>query len=351
MAIIFRAWLMSMARSRIGLATGSSGYWRNCPRGTCCAALKFSHFAKYFFEAENGWQMPLTFLNSCSSCAAQNLVSMKTAHHYLVASAILLLLACNSTQTAEDNTFDTLVWSDEFEGSGPIDTAKWFHQTQLPPGGQWWGGLIQHYTNRAENTYLDGGYMYMVAKRETFEDQGETKDFTSARLNSKFAFTYGRVEVRAKLPSGVGTWPAIWMLSRNINEAGAYWERQGFATTNWPHCGEFDIMEHWGKNQDFVQSALHNGSSYGDHVVNHGGQAVPNASTEFHVYAVEWSKEKMVFSVDGVDHYTYDPSVKNADTWPYDTPYYLLMNIAIEPGISSDFIESPMVVDYVRIYQ
>ncbi|MCL6267208.1 glycoside hydrolase family 16 protein [Flagellimonas myxillae] len=247
--------------------------------------------------------------------------------------------------------FDTLVWSDEFDGEGPIDTNKWFQQTQLPPGGSWWGGLVQHYTDREANAYQKDGNLYMMAKKETFEDQGETKQYTAARLNSKFAFTYGKVEVRAKVPKGVGTWPAIWMLNKNISEAGAYWEQQGFGTTSWPHCGEIDIMEHWGKNQDFVQSAVHNGSSYGHTVKNLGGQHIKTASDQFHVYVLEWTPEKMTFSVDGKVHYTYNPAVKNADTWPFDMDYYILFNIAIEPDIDPNFTESPMVVDYIRVYQ
>ncbi len=256
-----------------------------------------------------------------------------------------------SEVTPSNPAFDSLVWSDEFDGNGPVDGDKWFLQTQLPPGGQWWGGLVQHYTDREENTYQQDGFLNIVAKKETFVDQGKKKEFTAARLNSKFAFTYGRVEIRAKLPTGVGTWPAIWMLNKNISEAGAYWERQGFGSTNWPHCGEIDIVEHWGRNQDFIQSAVHNGSSYGDQVKNLGGQSVANVSNEFHVYALEWSKDKMVFSVDGVEHYTYDPPVKNRKTWPYDSDYYLLLNIAIEPEIEPGFTESPMVVDYIRVYQ
>ena len=250
-----------------------------------------------------------------------------------------------------ETEMDSLVWSDEFEGNGPIDSSKWFHQTQLPPGGSWWGGIIQHYTNRVENTYLENGYLHLVAKKERFEDQGEVKEFTSARLNSKFAFTYGRVEVRAKLPKGTGTWPAIWMLSKSIDEDGAYWDNLGYGTTKWPVCGEIDIMEHWGKNQDFIQSAVHNNSSYGHEVKNLGGQKVVNVSERFHVYSLEWTKEKLVFSVDGIKHYEYNPTVKDASTWPYDSDHYILLNIAIEPDIDLEFKESSMEIDYIRIYQ
>ncbi len=251
----------------------------------------------------------------------------------------------------DDPVFDNLVWSDEFDGStGAINSTNWFHQTQLPAGGSWYNGEIQHYTDRTDNSYVVNGFLNLVAKKEIFTDQGQTKQYTSARLNSKFAFTYGRVEVRAKLPTGVGTWPAIWMLGKNITETGAYWQIQGYGTTGWPACGEIDIMEHWGHNQNYVQSAMHTPSSFGG-TVNHGGQTIPTASTEFHVYALEWSSEKMVFSVDDVVHYTYNPEIKDANTWPFDSDQYILLNIAIQPSIDSAFTQSAMEIDYVRVYQ
>lgn len=245
--------------------------------------------------------------------------------------------------------FDHLVWSDEFNGAGAIDNNKWFHQTKLPSGGSWYNGEIQHYTNREINSFERDGALNLVAKKESFTDQGHTKQYTSARLNSKFAFMYGRVEVRAKLPQGIGTWPAIWMLGKNIIEPGGYWTNS-HGTLPWPACGEIDIMEHWGMNQNYVQSAMHTPSSYGG-TVNHGGKSISNVSSAFHIYELEWSSEKMVFSVDGVVHYTYNPPVKNTDTWPFDADQYLLLNIAIEPGVSNTFSQSTMEIDYVRVYQ
>lgn len=247
-------------------------------------------------------------------------------------------------------TYDQLVWADEFNGNGAIDTSKWFHQTQLPNGGSWYNGEIQHYTDRTDNSYQSGGSLHLVAKKESFSDQGYTKQYTSARLNSKMAFTYGRVVIRAKLPYGVGTWPAIWMLGKNINEDGAYWDNQGYGTTYWPACGETDIMEHWGDDQNFVQSAMHTPSSHGG-TVNKGGQTIPTASTQFHTYEVKWTPTKMIFSVDSVVHYTYQPTTRDANTWPFDDPQYLLLNIAIQPSIDPNFTESEMEIDYLRVYQ
>jgi Glycosyl hydrolases family 16 len=128
------------------------------------------------------------------------------------------------------SVFNTLVWADEFDTNGVATPAKWFYQTQLPTSGSWFNGELQHYTNRVSNAFMSGGMLNIVAKKETFTDQGQTKSYTSARLNSKFAFKYGRVEMRAKLPTGVGTWPAFWMLGKNTNEGGAYWQTQGFGT-------------------------------------------------------------------------------------------------------------------------
>ena len=242
-----------------------------------------------------------------------------------------------------------LVWSDEFNGSGAINSSKWFQQTQLLNGVSWHNGEIQHYTNQQTNAFENNGALNIVAKKETYTDQGQTKQYTSARLNSKFAFKYGRVEVRAKLPSGAGTWPAIWMLGKNIIETGAYWSST-YGTTNWPSCGEVDIMEHWGTNQNYVQSAMHTPSSYGG-TVNLGGQVIATASSQFHTYTLDWTAAKMVFSVDGIIHYTYNPSVKNASTWPFDAEQYLLLNLAILPSIGVNYTSSAMEVDYVRVYQ
>ena len=266
---------------------------------------------------------------------------MKFRQFYIL--SLFIFTAC-----AQEPAYE-LVWADEFDGNGAINSENWHHQTLLPNGNSWYNGEIQHYTDRQVNSYVDNGTLKIVAKRETFTDQGVTKEFTSARLNSKFAFTYGKLEIRAKLPTGVGTWPAMWTLGQNIAEPGGYWEPT-HGSVGWPACGEIDIMEHWGANQNFVQSALHTPSSHGN-TVNKGGTTIPTASTEFHIYTMEWDEDKIVFAVDDVVHYTYAPAVQNPDTWPFDANQYILLNVAILPDIAPAFTESTLEIDYVRVYE
>ena len=256
---------------------------------------------------------------------------------------------------AIDVEYTDLVWSDEFDtpGKTAINSTNWFHQTQLPAGGSWFNGEEQHYTNRIENSFVENDNLNIVAIKESFTDQGVTKQYTSARLNSKFAFTYGRVDVRAKLPAGNGTWPAIWTLGKNISESGAYWQTQGFGNTSWPACGEIDIMEHGLGAVNHTSSALHTPSSFGN-TINTASQVISDVTNNYHIFSVNWSPNQITFLVDGVGFYTYNPAVKDANTWPFDLEQYLILNIAmggISGSISPSFTQSPMVIDYVRVYQ
>ena len=251
-----------------------------------------------------------------------------------------------------DIIYTDLVWADEFDTNGAIDAAKWHHQTQLPQGGSWYNGEVQHYTNRIENSSVNNGFLDITAIKENFTDQGQTKQYTSARLNSKFAFTYGRVDVRAKLPFGDGTWPAIWTLGKNINEDGGYWDNQ-YGTVGWPACGELDIMEHGLHPTNQVSVAIHTPSSYGG-TVNTSIQTLADVANNFHVYSMNWSPDQITFLIDGVGFYTYNPAVKNDDTWPFYLEQYLLLNIAMGGNggaIDPNFSQSSMVIDYVRVYQ
>ena len=268
---------------------------------------------------------------------------------------LTLLLTTQFGFAQVDVVYNNLVWSDEFDGTGAINATKWHHQIQIPAGGNWYNGEVQHYTNQLTNSSVNGGFLNIVAKKEPYTSQGYTKQYTSARLNSKFAFLYGRVDIRAKIPTNQGTWPALWLLGKNINEDGGFFDAQ-FGTTGWPACGEIDIMEH-GITQSqpagYVQSALHTPSSYGN-TTNIGGTIAANLGTSYHVYSMNWSPFQITFLLDGVAYYTYNPSVKTPSNWPFNAEQYLLLNIAmggVAGTIPSNFTQAAMVIDYVRVYQ
>jgi beta-glucanase (GH16 family) len=269
---------------------------------------------------------------------------------------LLVILFCHQLANAQvDVAYSDLVWSDEFDGNGAINASKWHHQTQIPSGGNWYNGEEQHYTNELANSFVENGVLKIVAKKEVYTNQGYTKQYTSARLNSKFAFTYGRVDIRAKIPTNQGTWPALWMLGKNIIEPGAFFSAI-HGTTSWPACGEIDIMEHgitpW-QPTGYVQSALHTPSSFGS-TINHGGTVANNLGNDYHVYSMNWSPNQITFLLDGVAFYTYNPTVKNASTWPFIADQYLLLNIAmggVAGSIPSNFNQATMEIDYVRVYQ
>ena len=278
---------------------------------------------------------------------------MKTTTPYKL--LLSFFLFCQFGLAQVDVVYSDLVWSDEFNSSGPVDSNKWFQQTQLPSGGSWYNGEVQHYTNQLSNSFVNAGLLNIVAKKEPYTDQGITKQYTSARLNSKFAFKYGRIDVRAKLPIDAGTWPAIWMLGKNINEPGGYFA-SSFGSVDWPTCGEIDIMEHGifqGQSINYIQSTLHTPSSFGGSV-NNGGTIASDLANNYHVYSLNWSPYQLTFLLDGVPYYTYNPSVKNASTWPFDLEQYILLNVALggtAGDVSSNYTQSSMMVDYVRVYQ
>lgn len=242
-----------------------------------------------------------------------------------------------------------LIWNDEFDGSGQIDTSKWFQQYILPDGKSWFSGEVQHYTNREENSFVKDGYLHIVVKKENYASQGVAKEYTSARLNSKFAFKYGRIETRAKMPTGYGLWTAIWKLGQNITENGGYWNKQ-FGTVQWPACGEMNILEYWGKSPNDILGGVHAPNGWGGGA--HQGLAfVDSAETTFHVYETIWNPFEVIFKVDGAEYYRYAPIDKTPNSWPLNNKHYLLANIAVRPDIDSSFQETELLVDYIRVYQ
>ncbi|WP_299554406.1 glycoside hydrolase family 16 protein [Seonamhaeicola sp.] len=260
---------------------------------------------------------------------------------------IVLLTDCskreNSSNSEPVEADDKLIFSDEFDVDGALDTGKWKLETIPPNNGSWWNGEKQHYTDRPDNVYISNGTLKIVAKKESYTFQGSTKSYTSARLNSKFSFTYGRVDVRAKLPSGEGTWPAIWTLGSNITDVG------------WPKCGEIDIMEHWGHDPTIVSSATHNPACFGGCPdVTVGKTIIDDFDTEFHVYSIIWNENEIRFLIDDIHKYTYSPTVKNADNWPYTADQFILLNVAMGGSwfsIDPNFQKAQMEIDYVRVYK
>jgi len=239
----------------------------------------------------------------------------------------------------KDPDFTNLVWEDEFDMAGAPLEANWNYDIGRGSNG-WGNNEAQYYTDRSDNVIVEDGLLKITAKKESYEGA----DYTSARLltQDKFEFTYGRVDVRAKLPGGGGTWPAIWMLGANFPEVG------------WPRCGEIDIMEYVGNNPGKVQSAIHTPSSSGA-TVNVKQTEIQNETTEFHVYSVIWSENKISFLVDNEKFYTYEPEIKNDQTWPFDLDQFLILNVALGGtlggNIDPNFTESTMEIDYVRVYQ
>ncbi|QOD60885.1 glycoside hydrolase family 16 protein [Polaribacter haliotis] len=232
-----------------------------------------------------------------------------------------------------------LVWSDNFDSDGAPDPTKWTYD--LGRGSNGWGNNeSQFYTKRTENVTISNGTLKIKAKKENFSGA----NYTSARLKTQglYNFTYGRVEIRAKLPSTKGTWPALWTLGSNIN------------SVSWPNCGEIDIMEHIGNELGRVQSATHTPSSFAN-TQNKGATFSNSTSTAFHIYELRWTEEKLEFLFDGELYYTYNPSVKNSSTWPFNSSQFLIMNVAIGGtlggNIDASFTEDVMEIDYIKVYQ
>jgi beta-glucanase (GH16 family) len=251
-----------------------------------------------------------------------------------------------------------LVWSDEFERDGLPDPAKWSYEEGFVRNRE-----LQYYTaGRPQNARVENGQLIIESRREQFpnpryradaperrwQERREHADYTSASLTTRGRadWTYGRIEVRAKLPSGRGTWPAIWMLGTNISEVG------------WPACGEIDIMEYVGHDPGVVHAYVHT-RGYNHTRGNGRGTriALPNAEKEFHVHALEWTPERLDFFVDDRKFYTLENDGTGVDSWPFDAPHYLILNLAIggawggQQGIDDSIFPQRYSIDYVRVYQ
>ena len=234
-----------------------------------------------------------------------------------------------------ESTDPEVTWSEEFNYTGPVDNSIWTHEIGNGNGG-WGNGESQYYTSSLNNVKVEDGVLKITAKREDIAGY----EYTSARIISrdKYEFQYGKVDIRAKLPSGSGTWPALWLLGANHSEVG------------WPACGEIDIMEHWGHNPTVISSALHTPSSY-TNTVNHAETIVSDYDQEFHIYSMDWNEDRIQFLVDDVVFYTYSPSPKTDQNWPFNQDAFFILNIAMGGNwfdIDPEFSQSTMEVDYIR---
>lgn len=294
------------------------------------------------FSAKNATSYKVNFGNGDTRETTSNSVSYKyvgngTHTYQIFVSAYKDSEFVSASESITIYVAPALTWADEFDADGAPDGSNWAFDTGA---GGWGNNESQFYTARAENVRVENGLLKITAKKENYEGA----PYTSARIKTqgKFSFKYGKVEVRAKLPEGGGTWPAIWMLGSN------------FSTAGWPACGEIDIMEHVGNNPGKIISAIHTPSSFGN-TQNKSVKTVENVSTEFHVYGLEWTQDKLVFSIDGNVHYTYNPANKNSSTWPFDSNQFIVLNVAVGGTlggtIDPDFNSGTMEIDYVRVFQ
>lgn len=259
---------------------------------------------------------------------------------------IVLFSNCenNAPSFKEQEVEWNLVWQDEFDYQGLPDSNLWAYDTEGNDFG-WGNNELQFYSNgRIENARVEEGKLKIIALKEDFGG----KQFTSARLISKADWKYGRVEVRAKLPEARGTWSAIWMMP------GGWTFKDG----NWPDIGEIDVMEHVGHDLGVIHASAHSK----DYQWQKGSQKtaviyVPDVSTDFNSYILEWDEQVMKTYVNDSLYFVYENEGLGESKWPYDKPFYLILNIAvggawgIVEGIDTTALPQTMEIDYVRVFQ
>jgi beta-glucanase (GH16 family) len=255
-------------------------------------------------------------------------------------------LHCKSigfTYTLESLTYD-LVWSDEFDGT-EVNLDNWSYET----GASGWGNNeLQYYTNGLNSSVKDG-FLTIEIRKESYEGAS----YTSSRMVSrqKADFTYGKFEVRAKMPQLLGSWSAIWMMPTSSSSYGA-----------WPNSGEIDIMESVGYVPNTMYGTVHT-SSFNHKKGTQKGFTLPNINVadEYHIYTVEWLPDQIRFSVDGVFKYRFKPGLyldcPTYSQWPFDKNFFMILNTAVggswggAKGVSETGWPISMSVDYVRVYQ
>lgn len=258
---------------------------------------------------------------------------------------LIFFLATFMLRTASSqNSQWNLIWQDEFKYKGLPDSTKWSFDTKGNAHG-WGNNEKQFYTeNNTENAVVENGVLKIIARKQ----KTDKRDYTSARLitKAKASFQYGKIAARMKLPAGKGTWPAFWMLGKNIDSAG------------WPRCGEIDIMEHVGYQPDSIYGTVHT-DTYNHTKGTQKTKAlfIKKPYTKFHTYSIEWTPEKMDFFVDGKKLNSFSNEHRTDKEWPFDQPFFIILNLAIggnwggKHGIDDSVFPVTMEVDYVRVYQ
>jgi beta-glucanase (GH16 family) len=267
---------------------------------------------------------------------------MSVAYSYMMKQTLLLLslfLVCLATPLFAQSDWQ-MVWSDEFDYRGLPDPDKWTYDT----GGHGWGNHeLQFYTAKdTANAVVRDGKLIITARQE----KRENMDYTSARLLSRGrqAWQYGRFEISAKLPAGRGTWPALWMLP-------------DLTSLDWPRDGEIDIMEHVGFDPGVVHGTVHTEAYNHTKGTQVGKQTrVEDFDKAFHQYAIEWTPDQITWLIDGKKYHSFG-NEGNEAAWPFDKPFYLILNIAVggdwggAQGVDESIWPQQMEVDYVRVYQ
>ena len=272
---------------------------------------------------------------------------------------LLILFSCNEEQSKYTDQGDIstisenweLLWSDEFNDE-ELDLTKW-NKLNWKPG--WVNNELQAYTDRDTNIFLENGHLVLQGNIEPgysgtdYVGNNYVSDYTSGRVNTddKFSTTYGRFDIKAKLPAGKGSWPAIWMLGESISSIG------------WPQCGEIDIMEHVGYDQGLVHGSIHTqdyNHMYGTQ--KSGSKYVDDVTDAFHVYSLEWSPFYLRYLIDNEPFFfVYNDSNGDFGKWPFNDPHYLILNLAIGgdwggvQGVSASAFPMKMYIDYVRVYK
>jgi beta-glucanase (GH16 family) len=250
----------------------------------------------------------------------------------------IILLSLLSIQICiAQKTKRKLVWQENFNDS-TLNQTNWNFETGngCPDICGWGNNEQEIYTTN--NHIIVDGKLIITAKKE-----GEKYTSTKITTKGKKEFQYGRIEIKAKLPVGQGIWPAFWMLGADISKV------------NWPKCGEIDILEYVGKNPEQVYTSLHTPDSHGE-TINTAKTKIPNIEKGFHTYAIDWTKDKIEFFVDNKSVYVFAPKDKNENSYPFNKPFYIIVNLAVGgnfggPAVDDKIFPQQFIVDYIKVYQ